>query len=274
MKEHEPRHIEESTAREIFVLKKRAITISGRSGTGKTVTMDRLGDKYGIKRKIKTGDLMRRLTNTGNTSRGVIQREESVDQAMDNEQRDILKSASLDDQVILEGRLAGVIAAGDPDILKVLFVAPSETRMRRILSRALEDKTDAKFNLQREVEKALKSNADPAVVSYLYDRINEEENEVLNLKTVKKKEKDRELWDLARWREQHSELVGIDPFNPVNRNHQGQLIYDLIVNTGKLTIDQTVLLITEKLIDKSIVEKGIAESLSKKAVIFQSNNSS
>lgn len=259
--------------KEVLVPKFGGITISGRSGTGKTATMEFLASLYSIKpeRIKKTGEIMRKITHSGKTSRGFMQRDEEIDEKIDTEQKAIIDSADSNNPFMLEGRLAGFLAEQNQNVVKVLFVAPSEIRMKRILKRALEDKREEIEKLEKERELALSSIADPAVIEYLSQRLIDEKTETVNLKSVKEKEKEREREDLKRWRKKHPKLRGIDPFNPANKDKEGNHIYTIVVNTGKLSVEQVVNQLNETLIGKGLVDKRKEEgTFPKSAVIFQS----
>lgn len=258
--------------KEVLVPKFGGLTISGRSGTGKTAAMELLASLYSIKpeRIKKTGEIMRKITNAGKTSRGFMQRDEEIDEKIDNEQKEIINSADSNNPFMLEGRLAGLLAEQNQNVVKVLFVAPSEIRMRRILKRALEDKKQEIEKLEKERELALQSIAEPAVIEYLSQRLIDEKSEDVNLKIVNKREKEREKGDLERWRKKHPKLIGIDPFSPANKDKDGAHIYTIVVNTGKLTVEQVVNQLNEILIKRGLVEtKTEEESFPKRAIIFQ-----
>jgi cytidylate kinase len=265
-------------SKEILVPKFGGATISGPSGTGKTAVMEIISDLYSISpdRRFKTGKIIRDITKTGNTIRGFMDRDESVDQEIDEVQRGIIRNADTKNPFILEGRLAGVLATeeltSNPElnIVRMLFTAPSEIRMKRILKRALHDKAETVTSLEKEYEKALEQHADPGAIEYLTKRLLDEGSEVLTLDTIKQKEKEREIKDLKRWRKTHENLRGVSPFNPANKDNKGGHIYNLIVHTGHLSVEQVVNQVTEELINQGLLEKRVEEEkFPKSAIIFQ-----
>ena len=271
--EQGPRNGESLVSREILVPLFGGITISGRSGTGKTVAMELLAQKYGIKteRKRKTGEIIREITQARRTSRGFMERSEEVDERVDSEQKQIIESASVDNPFILEGRLAGFLAAENPNVVKVLFVAKSEIRMRRIFKRALEDRDEEIGHLQKDLEAAYGKNADPSVISYFLETLSAVQEEEITLETVKKKEQERERGDLVRWRKTHPALSEVDPFNPANRDSNGRHIYNFVVNTNQLSAEQVVNQINKALIEEGFLETRHEEDIfPKNAVVFQS----
>lgn len=279
MKEAELLLNQEATkSKEILVPMFGGLTISGPSGTGKTAVMEILSEKFDISpaRRFKTGKIIRDITKTGNTIRGFMKRDEAVDQEIDNVQKEIIRSADINSPFILEGRLAGVLATEELtlhpnlNVVRMLFTAPSEVRMRRILKRSLKDKGETVSSLEKEYEKALEQHADPGAIEYLSQRLLEEKSEVLSLRTIKEKEKERENEDLKRWRKTHESLRGVTPFNPANKDNKGKHIYNLVVHTGNLSVEQVVNQITEELVNQGLLEKRIEEEkFPKTAIIFQ-----
>lgn len=234
---------EASPPKERFAVDFSSFEIVGKAGTGKTSAARMLAELYGIPkdRIIFTGQLFRQITGG---SSGFMQRPLSVDERIDNMQRDYILTASPANPVIIEGRLAGVIAREEHDrhpelrAPSFLFVAPTEIRMRRLLERTLEERDKEIERLQEEqeeVESALTSNASPEIVVQLYERITALKMQDINLKTVKQNEGDREIGDLGQWRQLHPQLEGVDLFNPANRDANGRKIYDFVISTGRLS---------------------------------------
>lgn len=271
--------------KEILITKFSVVTISGRSGTGKTVTAEGLAELYSIpeERNKKTGQLMREITESGQESQGFIDRAEYVDKKLDRMQRELIRNSTPENPLLLEGRLAGVIANEErrknPELIiaSLLFVAPSAIRMERILKRHLEDNPELQ-RLKIELDNALKSDATPELVASILHDIKSRE---INLKTVKDQEKEREQKDLARWRKHHPQLEGIDPFDPSyvvleskskitgrTRERGEREFYDFIIHTGDLSVEATVRQINSLLIRKKLVEKIKRQNFPQSGDIF------
>ncbi len=242
-------------SKERLVVRFSGITISGRSGTGKTVSAEDLADLYSIphERNIKTGQLMRKITGSGQISTGFMERDMEIDKKLDKMQREIILNSSPKNPFVLEGRLAGLIASEEKlknpnlNVVSILFVAPSEIRIKRIFKRHVEDSKEKILILEADLNNALLSMASPEHISSILTDLNEEKKKAgMTLNDVGAQEKEREEKDLARWRKLYPRLGGIDPFNPANMDKQGKPIYDLIVNT-KAPVNQVINEIHQKL---------------------------
>ncbi|MDH7506747.1 MAG: AAA family ATPase [Candidatus Thermoplasmatota archaeon] len=111
------------------------ITISGTPGSGKTTVAQLLEKKLKLKH-VYFGMIFRELAEKHNMSLDEFgkycEKHSEIDKELDNRQLEILKN----DNVILEGRLAGWLAyKNNIPALKVLIDADLETRARRIVNR-------------------------------------------------------------------------------------------------------------------------------------------
>lgn len=121
------------------------ITISGLPGSGKTTVAEILKGQLGIC-YISTGHIFREKAKKANMSLSrfscLAEQNPEIDREIDAAQKDIL----LQDNVILEGRLAGWIAyRNNLPALKVWLECDPETRIKRIVNRegeTLEKKRD------------------------------------------------------------------------------------------------------------------------------------
>src|SRR3989344_3737971 len=97
---------------ESYILTITYLTISGRSGTGKSATAEALTNEFGIlpENNIKTGVLFREaLEKRGIVVEGFAHREEQLDEDLDRKQAELMLTATTEQPRIIEGRLAGVI---------------------------------------------------------------------------------------------------------------------------------------------------------------------
>jgi cytidylate kinase len=111
----------------------RVITIGGLHGTGKSSTADIIAKKYNL-RRVSAGGIFRQLA----AERGVTLEEFSKiaeeDASIDRELDARIKSEAIRGDAMLDGQLAAFMAGAYVD-LKILLVAPPETRIQRIAER-------------------------------------------------------------------------------------------------------------------------------------------
>ncbi len=213
------------------------LTISGRSGTGKTKLAEDLQRELNVPHFYKTGELFRQIIEEqlGEEVIGYQERNLNLDRELDTKQRQLLKNASAANPLILEGRLAGFItnqlrneAEMDqnekPNIVTILLTAKSEERYRRILKRQ---------RLQ-----------DPS----------------LTFHKIQKLTREREKTDRVQWEKLHPELEGIDIFNPANKLANGEPMYDLIVNTNHQTTRKVLQEVLTELKKRGLIKEISRES--------------
>ena len=99
------------------------ITVSGLPGSG-TSTISRLLAEYYELELISSGEVFRRIAKEKGMSLSefgtMAEKDPSIDLAIDKNQRDIIRSQ---DNLILESRLAGHMASGVPNVLKIWIKA-------------------------------------------------------------------------------------------------------------------------------------------------------
>ena len=271
MKEFGPSSGENPTTKEILIPRFGVITISGRSGTGKTAVAEALAQMYSIppERNIKTGQLFRNISQSGQEIQGFYEREEFIDHEMDKRQRELIQASSPDSPLMLEGRLAGFIASQEKlsnprlenEVISLLFTAPARVRMKRILKRYLNDK-------HLEIEQALLNMASPEEIEKMYGGLREQKR-TMTTEWITNMERRRERKDLARWRKVHKQLTGIDPFSPNNRDNKGNRIYNFVISTGTKTVDEVVETINEILIANGLVTVASKGNRQTEATIFR-----
>jgi cytidylate kinase len=176
-----------------------SIIISGPSRTGKTTAANILADRYAIP-NIKIGEEFRR--RTGIDTSKFVNRDPAIDKEMDDLQSQLIRDATPEAPVILEGRLAAFLASQERarrhvPVATVLFWAPEEVRIERQLRKVLRD--------------------DP--------------QSTVTLAELHAGEREREARDMAIWQQVHPELDDRDLFDPELTDPAGRLVYDLVVDT-------------------------------------------
>ncbi len=189
------------------------LTISGKSGTGKTSIANRLAVILGIPEEnvIKIGQAIRSETHQEDAV-GFIKRPISTDEEVDAAQIDVITGSDISDPKVIEGRLSGYLAKKHrseekPPVPTFLLTADDEIRFERIKGRS-------------------------------------DTNE-MPLEEIRGKDKNRADRDLGRWRQVHPELEGQDPYD--------SKFYDRTIDTDKLSVDEVVSEILKFLMEKGYV---------------------
>jgi len=134
------------------------ITVSGLPGSG-TTTISRLLAEYYELELISSGEIFRRLAKERGMTLaelGVLaEKDPSIDLAIDKNQRAIIRCQ---DNLVLESRLAGHMASGVPNVLKIWVKAPLPVRVKRIQKRESAASFDEEFKktVLREKSEALR----------------------------------------------------------------------------------------------------------------------
>jgi CMP/dCMP kinase len=134
------------------------ITVSGLPGSG-TTTISRLLAEYYELELISSGEIFRRMAKdrgmTLSEFGNIAEKDPSIDLTIDKNQRAIVRSQ---DNIVLESRLAGHMASGVPNVLKIWIKAPLPVRVKRIQKREKSASFDEEFKktVLREKSEALR----------------------------------------------------------------------------------------------------------------------
>lgn len=134
------------------------LTISGLPGSGTTTISRMLAEYYEVE-LISSGEIFRRMAREKGMSLSefgaMAEKNASIDLDIDRNQKAIAHSH---DNIILESRLAGHMAQGVPNALKVWIKAPLLTRVQRIQRRekSLSFDNELEKTVEREKSEALR----------------------------------------------------------------------------------------------------------------------
>ncbi|WP_440945480.1 (d)CMP kinase [Methanosarcina sp. T3] len=134
------------------------ITVSGLPGSG-TTTLSRLLAGYYELELISSGEIFRRMAKERGMSLSefgaMAEKDPSIDLDIDKNQKSIIHTQ---DNLILESRLAGHMAEGVPNVLKIWIKAPLLTRVKRIQRREKSVSFDEELakTVEREKSEALR----------------------------------------------------------------------------------------------------------------------
>lgn len=130
------------------------ITVSGFPGSGTTTISRLLAECYDLE-MVSSGEIFRKMAKERGLSLAefgaLAERDPSIDLDIDKNQKSIIQSR---ENIILESRLAGHMAEGRSDVLKVWIKAPLLTRVRRIQRREKSISFDEELNKTAEREKS------------------------------------------------------------------------------------------------------------------------
>ncbi|WP_456481706.1 (d)CMP kinase [Methanopyrus sp.] len=139
------------------------ITIGGLPGSGTTTMARRLAEHYGLKH-VYAGEIFRKMAEERGADleefSKVAEDNPEIDLEIDRRQRE----AAEEGNVVLEGRLAAFVAAGEldhvkgPDLatLKIWLKAPLEVRAERVAKREGIDVEEARRRIQEREKSELK----------------------------------------------------------------------------------------------------------------------
>lgn len=208
------------------------ITISGHSGVGKTKTGEAIAERLG-REYFKGGELMRRShrSRTGNDIVGPTNRTVDEDIFLDRKLAKLIKNSSQRNPAIVESRLGALIAKGiihatdkDGEVIEI----PQTPGIVTVNITAGDE------NLR---------------FGRLQSRYSKESGTKLPLDEVTRLTKEREKQDLELWMKAHPELRELDiqdPYDPNLKTPDGRRVYDIIIDTKDLSIEEA----TEELMRK------------------------
>lgn len=130
------------------------ITVSGLPGSGTTTISKLLAEHYELE-LISSGEIFRRLAKQRGMSLSefgaLAEKDASIDLEIDRNQKAIAHSQ---DNIVLESRLAGHMAEGVPNVLKIWIKAPKLLRVQRIQKREKTLSFDEELEKTTEREKS------------------------------------------------------------------------------------------------------------------------
>lgn len=130
------------------------ITVSGLPGSGTTTLSRLLAECYDLE-LVSSGEIFRKLAKERGMSLAefgaLAERDPSIDLEIDKNQKSIIHSR---ENIILESRLAGHMAQGRPNVIKVWIKAPVLTRVKRIQRREKSVSFDDELKKTVEREKS------------------------------------------------------------------------------------------------------------------------
>ena len=119
---------------------KRVITVGGLHGTGKSSVSDAVAKKFNL-RRISAGVAFRQLAKERDLTLEEFSRVAEGNEEIDRLIDDRLKTEAEKGDAVIDGQLAAWMAGDNAD-LKILLIAPVETRIKRISER---DSTDFEY---------------------------------------------------------------------------------------------------------------------------------
>lgn len=203
------------------------LTVSGSSGTGKTTVTGEIARRLDIDTVVFVGQNFRNKMH-GESEQPIIgyaERDIEVDARLDACQVDLIRNARRSKPLIIEGRLAGVIAKEEK----------SKHKMKG---------GEEEFSLTASL--LLWSNDER------FTRIARREK--LDYGTVKQLTLERERKDRERWSKLHPQLKESDPFNP-KIIFDGFSVYDVVVDTSNMNVDDVIQKSLEGLEEKGFIGK-------------------
>jgi predicted cytidylate kinase len=132
----------------------RAITLSGEVGSGKSSIARALAELLPAWRSVNTGQRFRDFCESkGMSIQQVAELPDEVHEEFDMAQRHLL---ALEQQIIVEGRMAGWLSRDFEDVFRIWCYAPAEVRAHRLRGRELISMEQALLDMKNRDEGDLK----------------------------------------------------------------------------------------------------------------------
>ncbi|MBU2632582.1 AAA family ATPase [Patescibacteria group bacterium] len=213
------------------------IIICGEAGTGKTTLSKNLApfivrSSDGL---IQTGQIVRK-TRKEYPNMDPLE----IDKIVDVEQGEIIRKANPEDPVILEGRLAGMLASQEKTenpftpAFSIILTASEKVRFDRMITRYFEENPNELESLS---------------VSQIAKAKQQKRN------TIMEEERQRAKDDFKRWTELYPTILTGNPFNPHYKDCRGKRIYDLSVNVNTLQPEETLATVINRMLNLKILAR-------------------
>jgi cytidylate kinase len=215
-----PEMHESLPSKERYIFHCKAITISGRPGSGQSTTGNLLAERLGI-RQHDIGRI--NFREDGNVEIiDYYDRPKEKDESVDNLQKEELRNATPENPVLLVSRLAGILTdeAKVENVVNVFVNCPRDTRYHRI-----------------------------------WEREKERGNENITLKEVIENTQHREQFDIKQFSAVHPQIAYIYPYDPDAKNEDGKRIYDIVISSAENTKEEVVNDIINRLLESGQITK-------------------
>lgn len=211
------------------------ITISGRSGTGKTATV------YALKELIE--QWTQNPVNALKVGEEIIRnpmRETTGQEVLGEEQR------TRKEDLWIEGIMRERMLQATPDSIGII------------------EGWTAAFNARTAATQAIKEGRpEPVVIRILLVSRNRKrfpriaKRQGVTVREAKEKTQKREAANYARFSKIYPEMKGIDPYNPVNIDNKGEPIYTLVVDTNELGYQEVAQLVFDWLVEHGNIHPNL-----------------
>jgi cytidylate kinase len=240
------------------------VTIGGKSYTGKTSAGQKVSGRLDFDREnvFFVGDFMREQKHAGRGAQGAMTEDEELDKKSDKLQCKIARRANAASPGFLESRLAAPMVKRfikeNPELnvnaVTVLLLAPDEIRQQRALQRTSVEIRKRISEIRKEIrELQSETNPDQILIEGARLRLRAEDYKLKNLdiEELWNEELQREKNDQASYRRMYPWLKGYekDYMDPELTDEYGNRVYDIVVDTGGKTQEETYDEICQKIRD-------------------------